>query len=61
MNNERRKTFIREPDARLIAAAPELLDFALLVQSAIEADGCPEGWGIVQERLRAALAKASGG
>lgn len=49
-----------EANARLIAAAPELLKALRTLEMAANADGWPDGWGIVQEHMELALAKSEG-
>ena len=52
----------KEANARLIAAAPDLLAALEILQAAIDADGVPVGWGIVADKARnaIAIAKATG-
>lgn len=47
-------------NARLIAAAPDMLEALLTLVSAAEVDGWPFGWGCVKDQVRAAIAKAKG-
>jgi len=49
-----------EANARLIAAAPELLDALELALEIIEATG-PGSYPVAEEQIRAAIAKAKGG
>jgi hypothetical protein len=45
-------------NAALIAAAPDLLAALQTLVAAADADGWPDGWGMVKDKARAALAKA---
>jgi len=49
-----------EANARLIAAAPDLLAALETLQAAAAVDGWPAGWGLVQEQTAAAIAKCKG-
>ena len=50
-----------EPNAKLIAAAPDLLAALQTLMAAAEADGWPPGWGLVADSARAAIARAKQG
>lgn len=41
-------------------AATEMLAALRTLEAAADADGWPDGWGLVRDRMRAALAKATG-
>lgn len=49
-----------QANARLIAAAPELLEALEAFMNACRVDGVPLGWGLVEHNARAAIAKAKG-
>lgn len=46
---------------RMIAAAPDLLSALELLEAAAIADGWPDGWGLVKERMERAIVKAKKG
>lgn len=51
---------LNEDDARLIAAAPDLLNVCRMAAENIE-EGYPHDASVILENLRAAIAKATGG
>lgn len=54
--------YVGEANARLIAAAPELLDACMELMDEAEMGGSsPAEWDAIRARARAAIAKATGG